>query len=255
MSAWLEIKDLHAKVGDKKILNGLSLSIEAGEVHVIMGPNGSGKSTLSHVICGNPHYEVTSGSITFKNQDVLALNIEERARLGVFLAFQHPVEIPGVTLSTFMKHALNARRKANGEKEFDAVSFLKRTKVRAQAIDISDEMLKRPVNVGFSGGEKKRLETFQMAMIEPDFCILDEMDSGLDVDAVKVAGAGVKIMRSENRSFLVISHNIKFLKEQIKPDKIHILAKGRVVTQGGVELLDEVDKAGFSRFINEALKQ
>ena len=253
MSAWLEIKDLHVKVGDKPILNGLSLSVNAGEVHVIMGPNGSGKSTLSNVLCGNPHYEVTGGFVDFKGKNLLEMSVEERACAGIFLAFQHPVEIPGVSMATFMKYALNARRKAAGEKELDAVSFMKRIKVRAQALGISDEMLKRPVNVGFSGGEKKRLETFQMAVLEPDFCILDEMDSGLDVDAVKVAGNGVKIMRSPERSFLVISHNIKFLKEQIMPDKIHILVHGRVVCEGGMELLDEIDQNGFSAFQKEAV--
>ncbi len=253
MSAWLEIKDLHVKVGDKPILNGLSLSVNAGEVHVIMGPNGSGKSTLSNVLCGNPHYEVTGGFVDFKGKNLLEMTVEERACAGIFLAFQHPVEIPGVSMATFMKYALNARRKAAGEKELDAVSFMKRIKVRAQALGISDEMLKRPVNVGFSGGEKKRLETFQMAVLEPDFCILDEMDSGLDVDAVKVAGNGVKIMRSPERSFLVISHNIKFLKEQIMPDKIHILVHGRVVCEGGMELLDEIDQNGFSAFQKEAV--
>ena len=252
MSAWLEIKDLHAQVGDKPILNGLSLSINAGEVHVIMGSNGSGKSTLSNVLCGSPNYEVTGGSIEFKGQNLLEMSVEERARAGVFLAFQHPVEIPGVSMSTFMKYALNARRKAAGEKELDAVSFMKRIKIRAQALEISDEMLKRPVNVGFSGGEKKRLEIFQMAVLEPSFCILDEMDSGMDVDAIKVAGNGVKIMRSPERSFLVISHNTKFLREQINPDKVHILSRGRIVAQGGQELLDIIDKDGFSQFQKEA---
>lgn len=253
MSAWLEIKDLHVKVGDKPILNGLSLSVNAGEVHVIMGPNGSGKSTLSNVLCGNPHYEATGGFVDFKGKNLLDMSVEERACAGIFLAFQHPIELPGVSMATFMKYALNARRKAAGEKELDAVSFMKRIKVRAQALGITDEMLKRPVNVGFSGGEKKRLETFQMAVLEPDFCILDEMDSGLDVDAVKVAGSGVKIMRSPERSFLVISHNIKFLKEQIMPDKIHILVHGRVVAEGGTELLDEIDQNGFAGFQKEAV--
>ena len=253
MSAWLEIKDLHVKVGDKPILNGLSLSVNAGEVHVIMGPNGSGKSTLSNVLCGNPHYEVTGGFVDFKGKNLLDMSVEERACAGIFLAFQHPIELPGVSMATFMKYALNARRKAAGEKELDAVGFMKRIKVRAQALGISDEMLKRPVNVGFSGGEKKRLETFQMAVLEPDFCILDEMDSGLDVDAVKVAGSGVKIMRSPERSFLVISHNIKFMKEQLMPDKIQILFHGRVAAEGGMELLDEIDQNGFAGFQKEAV--
>ena len=253
MSAWLEIKDLHAKVGDKPILNGLSLSVNAGETHVIMGPNGSGKSTLSNVLCGNPHYEVTGGSVIFKGRNLLDMSIEERARAGIFLAFQSPIELPGVSMSTFMKYALNARRKAAGEKELDAVSFMKRIKIRAQALDITDEMLKRPVNVGFSGGEKKRLEIFQMAVLEPDFCILDEMDSGMDVDAVKVAGNGVQIMRSPERSFLVISHNTKFLREQIKPDHVHILARGQVVAEGGAELMDEIDRNGFAGFLKEAV--
>ncbi len=253
MSAWLEIKDLTVKVGDKPILNGLSLSVNAGEVHVIMGPNGSGKSTLSNVLCGDEHYKVTGGFIDFKEKNLLEMSVEERARAGIFLAFQHPIELPGVSMATFMKYALNARRKAAGEKELDAVSFMKRIKVRAQALGISDEMLKRPVNVGFSGGERKRLETFQMAVLEPDFCILDEMDSGLDVDAVKVAGNGVKIMRSPDRSFLVISHNIKFLKEQIVPDKIHVLVHGRIVANGGMELLDEIDQNGYAAFQKEAV--
>ena len=253
MSAWLEIKDLTVKVGDKPILNGLSLSVNAGEVHVIMGPNGSGKSTLSNVLCGDKHYKVTGGFIDFKEKNLLEMSVEERARAGIFLAFQHPIELPGVSMATFMKYALNARRKAAGEKELDAVSFMKRIKVRAQALGISDEMLKRPVNVGFSGGERKRLETFQMAVLEPDFCILDEMDSGLDVDAVKVAGNGVKIMRSPDRSFLVISHNIKFLKEQIVPDKIHVLVHGRIVANGGMELLDEIDQNGYAAFQKEAV--
>lgn len=253
MSAWLEIKNLHAKVGDKPILNGLSLSVNAGETHVIMGPNGSGKSTLSNVLCGNPHYEVTGGSVIFKGRNLLDMSVEERARAGIFLAFQSPIELPGVSMSTFMKYALNARRKAAGEKELDAVSFMKRIKIRAQALDITDEMLKRPVNVGFSGGEKKRLEIFQMAVLEPDFCILDEMDSGMDVDAVKVAGSGVQIMRSPERSFLVISHNTKFLREQIKPDHVHILARGRVVAEGGAELMDEIDRNGFAGFLKKAV--
>ncbi len=189
----------------------------------------------------------------FKGKNLLDMSVEERACAGIFLAFQHPIELPGVSMAMFMKYALNARRKAAGEKELDAVGFMKRIKVRAQALGISDEMLKRPVNVGFSGGEKKRLETFQMAVLEPDFCILDEMDSGLDVDAVKVAGSGVKIMRSPERSFLVISHNIKFLKEQIMPDKIHILIHGRVAAEGGMELLNEIDQNGFAGFQKEAV--
>ncbi len=251
MSAWLEIKDLHARVGDKPILNGLSLSVNAGEVHVIMGPNGSGKSTLSNVLCGNPHYEVTGGTVDFKGRNLLDMTVEERACAGVFLAFQHPIELPGVSMATFMKYTLNARRKAAGEKELDAVSFMKRIKVRAQALGISEEMMKRAVNVGFSGGEKRRLEVFQMAVLEPDFCILDEMDSGMDVDAVKIAGNGVQIMRSPERSFLVISHNTKFLREQINPDKVHILSRGRVVAEGGQELLDEIDRNGFAAFQKE----
>ena len=251
MSAWLEIKDLHARVGDKPILNGLSLSVNAGEVHVIMGPNGSGKSTLSNVLCGNPHYEVTGGTVDFKGRNLLDMTVEERACAGVFLAFQHPIELPGVSMATFMKYTLNARRKAAGEKELDAVSFMRRIKVRAQALGISEEMMKRAVNVGFSGGEKKRLEVFQMAVLEPDFCILDEMDSGMDVDAVKIAGNGVQIMRSPERSFLVISHNTKFLREQINPDKVHILSRGRVVAEGGQELLDEIDRNGFAAFQKE----
>lgn len=251
MSAWLEIENLSAKVGEKEILKGLSLSVGKGEIHVLMGPNGSGKSTLSNVLCGDPLYEVTGGSVVFKGENLLEKSVEERACLGIFMAFQRPVEIPGVTMTTFMKHALNARRRAAGQPEMDAVSFMKRLKIRAKALDVTEEMLKRPVNVGFSGGEKKRLENLQMAVLEPDFCILDEMDAGLDVDAVKVAGAGVQIMRDPERTFLVISHNIGFLREQIRPDFVHILVGGRVVENGGTELLDEVEKNGFSRFYKE----
>lgn len=248
MSAWLEIKNLHASVGDKNILKGLSLTINAGEVHAIMGPNGSGKSTLSNVLCGNPTYRVTQGSITFKGKDLLAMSVDERACEGVFLAFQYPVDITGVSMMTFMKHALNAKRKAKGEPELDAVSFMKKIKVRAMALGISDDMLKRPVNVGFSGGEKKRLEVFQMSVLEPEFMILDEMDSGLDIDAVKIASAGVNMMRSADHSFLMITHYQRLL-DLIKPDIIHIMAQGKILKTGGPELAEEIEKTGYAPYL------
>ena len=244
MSAWLEITDLHANVGDKPILKGLSLSINAGEVHVIMGPNGSGKSTLSNVLCGDPRYEVTAGAVAFKGRDLLKMNVEERARAGIFLAFQNPIEIPGVSMSTFMKYALNAKRKAAGLKEYDAVSFMKHIKIRAQALEITDEMLKRPVNVGFSGGEKKKMETFQMAFLEPEFCILDEMDAGLDIDALRTVSDAVNVMRDNNRSFLLITHYQRLL-EYIPPDVIHVMVDGHVVEIGDKSLALKLEETGY----------
>ena len=201
--AFLEIKDLCANVAGKEILKDFSLTINEGEVHVIMGPNGSGKSTLANVIAGNPIYEVTKGSIFFKNKNVLEMTPDERAKLGLFLAFQSPIELPGVGLAEFLKTALNEKLKYQGEKELDAVQFIKRLKTRATALNVSDAMLKRFVNVGFSGGEKKKMETFQMAFLEPDFCILDEMDSGLDIDALKTVSQAINVMREETRSFLL----------------------------------------------------
>jgi len=247
MTALLEIKNIHAKVGNKEILKGVNLTIKAGEVHAIMGPNGCGKSTLSAVIAGNPAYVVTEGEILFKGKDLLKLAPDERAKQGVFLAFQHPIELPGVGLAQFLKTALNAKRQANGQKPIDAVEFMKYMNVRATALGISNEMLKRSVNVGFSGGEKKRLETFQMAMLEPDFCILDEMDSGLDVDALKVVGQGVSVMREDKRSFMIITHHDDLL-QYVTPDKVSIMRDGVIIKTAGAELVQEVEATGYDQF-------
>lgn len=243
----LEIKNLHAFVGDKEILKGLNLTIEEGQVHAIMGPNGCGKSTLSAVIAGNPAYTVTEGEILFKGQDLLKMLPDERANSGVFLAFQHPVELPGVGLAQFLKTALNAKRKFLGQDPMDAVQFMKYMNLRATALGIKNDMLKRPVNVGFSGGEKKRLETFQMAMLEPDFCILDEMDSGLDVDALKVVGQAVSVMREKSRSFMIITHHDDLL-QYVKPDKVSVMRNGQVITTGGADLVHEIEEKGYDKF-------
>ena len=247
MTALLEIKNLHAKVGSKAILKGLNLTIEAGEVHAIMGPNGCGKSTLSAVIAGNPAYAVTEGEILFKGKDLLKMTPDMRANAGIFLAFQHPIELPGVGLAQFLKTALNAKRKAEGKEPIDAVEFMKYMNVRATALGITSEMLKRPVNVGFSGGEKKRLETFQMAMLEPDFCILDEMDSGLDVDALKVVGQGVSVMREKHRSFMIITHHDDLL-QYVTPDKVSIMRDGVIIKTAGAELVEQVEASGYDNF-------
>lgn len=245
--ALLEIKNLHAFVGDKEILKGLNLKIESGEVHAIMGPNGCGKSTLSAVIAGNPAYTVTEGEIIFKGKDLLKMTPDERANCGVFLAFQHPVELPGVGLAQFLKTALNSKRKFLGQEPMDAVQFMKYMNLRATALGIKNDMLKRSVNVGFSGGEKKRLETFQMAMLEPDFCILDEMDSGLDVDALKVVGQAVSVMREKSRSFMIITHHDDLL-QYVKPDKVSVMRDGQVITTGGADLVHEIEEKGYDKF-------
>ena len=247
MTKLLEIKNLHVKIDNKEILKGLNLTIEAGEVHAIMGPNGCGKSTLSAVIAGHPAYDVTEGEILFKGENLLKMTADERANKGVFLAFQHPIELPGVGLAQFLKTALNAKRKALGEKSIDAVEFMKYMNIRATALGISNEMLKRPVNVGFSGGEKKRLETFQMAMLEPDFCILDEMDSGLDVDALKVVGQGISVMREPKRSFMIITHHDDLL-QYVQPDKVSIMRDGVIIKTAGPELVNEVEASGYDNF-------
>ena len=233
----LEIKNLHVKLEDedKAILKGLDLKVEAGKVHAIMGPNGSGKSTLSYVLSGRDGYEVTDGSATLNGEDLLELEAEERAALGVFLAFQYPVEIPGVGNMTFLRTAVNAQRKARGEEELSATDFLKEVRAKAKSLKIDADMLKRPVNVGFSGGEKTRNEILQMAMLEPKMCILDETDSGLDVDAMKLVSEGVNALRDDDRGFLVITHYQRLL-DHIKPDVVHILANGRIVKTGGPEL-------------------
>jgi Fe-S cluster assembly ATP-binding protein len=248
----LKIKNLHAKIEDKEILRGISLEIPDGEVHAIMGPNGSGKSTLSYVLSGREEYEVTGGSVTLDGQDILSLAPEERAAAGIFLAFQYPVEIPGVQGTTFLKTAMNAIRKQRGQKELDALDFLKLMKEKTSKLGISDEMLKRPVNVGFSGGEKKRNEVLQMAMLEPKLCILDETDSGLDIDALKIVADGVNAMSGQGRSFLVITHYQRLL-DYIRPDKIHVLAHGKIVRSGGAELAHELEKRGYADYVEEAV--
>ena len=248
----LEIKNLHVKLEeeDKQILKGVTLSIGAGEVHAIMGPNGSGKSTLSYVLSGRDGYTVTDGSATLDGADLLAMDPEVRAAQGLFLAFQYPVEIPGVGNMTFLRTALNAQRKTRGESEISAGDFLKLVREKAKSLKIDAEMLKRPVNVGFSGGEKKRNEILQMAMLEPKMCILDETDSGLDVDAMKLVSEGVNALRSAGRSFLVITHYQRLL-DHIKPDVVHIMAAGRIIKTGGPELALEVENNGYADLLAE----
>jgi Fe-S cluster assembly ATP-binding protein len=249
--ALLKIENLSATVGGKEILKGIDLEIQPGEVHAIMGPNGSGKSTLSYVLAGRPGYEVTGGSVTYDGKNLLDMAPEERACEGVFLAFQYPVELPGVANTTFLKHALNARRKFLGESELDALEFVKALRKKAKELNIPDEMLKRPVNVGFSGGEKKRNETLQMAILEPRLAILDETDSGLDIDALKLVSEGVNALRSADRSFLVITHYQRLL-DYIVPDKVHVLSAGRIVKTGGKELALELEKTGYAGYEDEA---
>ena len=248
----LEIKNLHVKLEeeDKQILKGVDLTVEAGKVHAIMGPNGSGKSTLSYVLAGREGYEVTDGSATLNGEDLLEMEPEERAAAGVFLAFQYPVEIPGVGNMTFLRTAVNAQRKARGQDEISAADFLKLVREKAKDLKIDAEMLKRPVNMGFSGGEKKRNEILQMAMLEPKLCILDETDSGLDVDAMKLVAEGVNALRDENRGFLVITHYQRLL-NHIVPDVVHIMANGRIVKTGGPELALEVEKNGYADILAE----
>ena len=244
----LQIKNLHVKLEeeDKVILKGVDLNIEAGTVHAIMGPNGSGKSTLSYVLSGRDGYQVTQGSATLDGDDLLAMDPEERAAAGLFLAFQYPVEIPGVGNMTFLRTAMNAQRKARGEPAISAPEFLKLVRAQAKALKIDAEMLKRPVNVGFSGGEKKRNEILQMAVLQPRMCILDETDSGLDVDAMKLVAEGVNALRDGNRAFLVITHYQRLL-DHIKPDVVHIMSDGRIVETGGPELALRVEAEGYTR--------
>jgi len=244
----LEIKDLHVTVGGKKILKGLTLSMKAGEVHAIMGPNGSGKSTLSYVLAGREGYEVTGGSVSYDGHNLLAMKPEERAAKGIFLAMQYPVEIPGVTTLTFLKTALNAQRRAREESELDAMNVLKLVRQKAGALQISEEMLKRALNVGFSGGEKKRLETVQLALFEPKLAILDETDSGLDIDALKLVAEGVNAMRSPKRGLLVITHYQRLL-NYIEPDRVHVVADGRIVAEGGKELAQELEAKGYADLV------
>ncbi|PZO82707.1 MAG: Fe-S cluster assembly ATPase SufC, partial [Micavibrio aeruginosavorus] len=239
----LEIKGLKAEIDGKQILKGLDLEIQPGKVHAIMGPNGSGKSTLSYVLAGREDYEVTGGDVTLNGESIMEMSPEERAAKGIFLAFQYPVEIPGVQMTTFMKTAVNSVRKARGQDELDAIGFLKLMKGKCKELGISEEMMKRAVNVGFSGGEKKRNEVLQMAMLEPTFCVLDETDSGLDIDALKIVADGVNALRGEGRSFLVITHYQRLL-DYIKPDVVHVMAHGRIVKTGGPELAHELEAKG-----------
>jgi Fe-S cluster assembly ATP-binding protein len=248
----LKIENLHVKLEeeDKEILKGVDLTVEAGRVHAIMGPNGSGKSTLSYVLAGRGGYAVTAGSAALEGVDLLELEPEERAAAGLFLAFQYPVEIPGVGNMTFLRTAVNAQRKARGQDEMSATEFLKLIRAKAKALNIDAEMLKRPVNVGFSGGEKKRNEILQMAMLEPKMCILDETDSGLDVDAMRLVAEGVNALRDTGRGFLVITHYQRLL-DHIKPDVVHIMADGRIVKTGGPELALEVEQNGYADILAE----
>ncbi len=249
--AMLEIHDLHATVDGKVILNGLNLTIDAGEVHAIMGPNGSGKSTLSYVLTGRHGYEVTGGKIMFDGNDLMQMEPDERAREGVFLAFQYPVEIPGVTSMTFLRTAVNAVREHRGEAPFDPMDFVKHLRKSATDLNISDDMLKRAVNVGFSGGEKKRMEMLQMAALEPRISILDETDSGLDIDALKIVADGVNAMRSSERGILLITHYQRLL-EYIEPDHVHVLAQGQIVKSGDKSLALELEEKGYSEFLDNA---
>lgn len=246
----IEIKNLHARVGETEILKGIDLTIKPGQVHAIMGPNGAGKSTLSYVLAGRDGYEVTSGDVTLGSESLINMSPEERAAKGIFLAFQYPVEIPGVQMTTFLKTALNSVRKARGETELDAIDFLKLMKATCRDLGISDDMMKRAVNAGFSGGEKKRSEVLQMAMLSPRFAVMDETDSGLDIDALKVVAEGVNRLRSPERSFLIITHYQRLL-DYIKPDVVHVLAKGRIVKSGGAELAHELEKSGYADILKD----
>ena len=243
----LEIRNLHAKVDGKEILKGIDLDIRAGEVHAIMGPNGSGKSTLSYVLAGREGYDITEGTIRFKGRDLTEMSVDERAAAGVFLAFQYPLEIPGVTTMTFLKTALNAQKKARGEDELDAVRFLKLVREKAKPLNVTDDMLKRALNVGYSGGEKKRAEVLQMSLLEPALCVLDETDSGLDIDALKTVAEGVNALRSPERAMVVITHYQRLL-DYIVPDVVHVLSHGRIVKTGGKELALELEKSGYAGY-------
>jgi Fe-S cluster assembly ATP-binding protein len=247
----LNIQNLHVRVGEAEIIKGLSLDVPAGEVHAIMGPNGAGKSTLSYALAGRPGYEVTEGSASLNGDDLLALDPSQRAAKGVFLSFQYPLEIPGVPGLTFLRTALNAQHKARGEAEVSAPAFLKMIRAQAAALKIDFEMLKRPLNVGFSGGEKKRMEILQMAVLSPRLLILDETDSGLDIDALRIVSEGVNAMRSPDRAMLVITHYQRLL-DYIKPDRVHVLADGRIAASGGPELAHELEREGYDKYAKAA---
>ena len=251
MAQLLEIRNLAAQVGDREILRGINLSIGAGEVHAIMGPNGSGKSTLAHVLAGRENYHVTRGEILYDGKDLLTMSPEDRARQGVFLAFQYPVEIPGISTTYFLKAAVNAVRKHRGLDELDAMEFLSLIKDKMQLVEMEQALLNRPLNEGFSGGEKKRNEILQMALFEPALCILDEMDSGLDIDALRVAADGVNALRSPDRAMVVITHYQRLL-NYIIPDFVHVMSKGRVVKSGGKELALELEESGYAKFEDAA---
>jgi len=247
----LEVKNLSVSINDKPILDGLSLTVESGQVAAIMGPNGSGKSTLSYVIAGKPDYEVTGGEIWLDGVNLLELEPNERAARGVFLAFQYPVEIPGVATMTFLKASLNAQRRARGEADMTTPDFMRAVRAAAQALKVDPDMLKRPVNVGFSGGEKKRVEILQMALLAPALCVLDETDSGLDIDALRIVSEGVNALRDAQRSFLVITHYQRLL-DHIKPDVVHVMSKGRIVKTGGPELALELERNGYRDYSEAA---
>lgn len=247
----LKIDDLHVAIGGAEILKGLSLEVPKGEVHAIMGPNGSGKSTLSYTVAGRDGYDATSGDVTLNGESVLDLSPDERAAKGLFLSFQHPMEIPGVQTMNFIRTAMNAQRKARGEEEVSAADFIRLIREKAKLVGLDDAKLKRQFNVGFSGGEKKRMEMLQMAMFEPRFAIMDETDSGLDIDALKMVGEVVNALRGADRGFLVITHYQRLL-DYIKPDAVHVLAGGRIVKSGGPELAVELEKSGYEQFIEAA---
>jgi len=247
----LEIKNLHVEVGGKEILKGVDLKVGAGEVHAIMGPNGSGKSTLSYALAGREGYEVTKGDILFDGASVLELGPDERAAKGMFLAFQYPIEIPGVANMTFLKAAINAQRNARGEDDMTTPDFMRLVREKAKALNVSQDMLRRPLNVGFSGGEKKRNEILQMALLEPRLCVLDETDSGLDIDALKIVSDGVNALRGPERSMVVITHYQRLL-DHIVPDVVHVLSDGRVIKTGGKELALELEERGYSDIVDAA---
>jgi Fe-S cluster assembly ATP-binding protein len=249
--ALLEIKNLHVSVDGKQILNGLNLTVNKGEVHAIMGPNGSGKSTLAYVMAGKPGYEAAEGEVLLDGEDVLAMSADERAAKGLFLAFQYPLEIPGVATMTFLRTALNAQRKARGEAEASTPEFMKLVRDAAGKLEINPEMLRRAVNVGFSGGEKKRNEILQMALLQPRLCVLDETDSGLDIDALKIVADGVNRLRSHDRSMIVITHYQRLL-NHIVPDVVHVLSRGRIVKTGGKDLALELEASGYAQYQDEA---
>ena len=247
----LSIKNLSANVDGKEILRGINLRVKAGEVHAIMGPNGSGKSTLAHILAGREGYEVTAGEVRYMGQDLLLLEIEERARQGVFLAMQYPVELPGVNNMTFLRESMNAIRRARGEEEIDAVTFMKRVREQAKVVNLDEKLLKRSVNAGFSGGEKKRNEILQMAMLEPGLAILDETDSGLDIDALRAVADGVNLLRSPERALIVVTHYQRLL-DYIEPDHVHVLVAGRIIRSGGKELALALEAKGYGWLLEEA---